>query len=134
MPTISAQGSIFEIDISTPGTPDTEIENMISFSGFDGEPSEIEVTNLKSTAKEFKLGLVDNGGFNIEYHSDYDDPGQNELRAAGETGLSKKFKLTLPNGKTFTFSGLVKNAKGISGAIDAEVMGTCSIRITGSVV
>jgi hypothetical protein len=131
--TISAQGSIFEVETSEVGNPDTEIEDMISFSGFDGEPSEIEVTNLKSAAKEFKLGLVDNGGFNIEFHSDYDDAGQNALRAAGESGLSKKFKLTLPNNKSFTFSGLVKNAKNISGAIDAQVMGSASIRITGAV-
>jgi hypothetical protein len=132
MPTISAQGSTFEVNEETTGLPDTEIEEMLSFSGLDGEPSEIEVTNLKSTAKEFKLGLVDNGGFNIEYNSDYDDAGQNVLRAAATTDL-KKFKLTLPNGKSFTFSGYIKNAKNISGAIDADVKGGCSIRISGAV-
>jgi hypothetical protein len=131
---ISAQGSTFELDVSVPGTPDTVIENMFSYSGLDGEASEIEVTNLRSGAKEFKLGLKDNGGFNIEYHIDYDDPGQNNLRAAGESGDTKRFRLTLPNNKTLSFDGLVKNAEGISGGIDATVNGGASIRISGSVV
>jgi hypothetical protein len=131
---ISAQGSDLEIDVTTPGTPDTVIANMFSFSGLDGEASEIDVTNLNSTAKEFKLGLKDNGGFNIEYHVDFDDAGQNDLRAAGVSGATKKFMLTLPNAKTLTFSGLVKNADSISGGVDATVNGGASIRITGAVV
>ncbi|MFT7372071.1 MAG: hypothetical protein ACI9T9_000752 [Oleiphilaceae bacterium] len=131
---ISAQGSTFEIDVTTPGTPDTVVENMFSYSGLDGEASEIDVTNLNSTAKEFKLGLKDNGGFNIEYHIDYDDIGQNALRAAGVSGLTKRFTLTLPNNKNLTFNGLVKNADSISGAIDGTVNGGASIRITGAVV
>ncbi len=35
----------------------TNIANIKDFSGFDGSASELEVTNLDSVAKEFKLGL-----------------------------------------------------------------------------
>lgn len=130
---ISAQGCILEIDSDTVGTPDTEIANLSGFSGLDGEASEIDVTNLKSTAKEYKLGLKDFGNFSIEYHVDYDDAGQTILRDAGISGVTKKLKLTLPNGKSLTFSALVKNADSISGGVDATINGGASFRITGNV-
>jgi hypothetical protein len=131
---ISAQGSTLEIDVSVSGTPDTEIANLFSFSGLDGEASEIDVTNLTSAAKESKLGLKDYGNFSIEYHVDFDDAGQNDLRAAGVSGDTKSFTLTLPNAKTLSFDALVKNADSISGGIDATVNGGASLRITGAVV
>jgi len=130
---ISAQGTTIDIDSTTPGTADEGIDNIFSFSGFDGEASEIDTTNMNSSAKEFRLGLKDNGSFSIEYHTDYDDPGQNALRAAGLTGETKAFLVTLPNGKEISFNGLVKNADAISGGIDAVLTSSASIRITGAV-
>ncbi|MGJ8680516.1 phage tail tube protein [Paraglaciecola sp.] len=130
---ISAQGCTLEIDVAAAGTPDTEIANLFSFSGLDGEASEIDVTSLSSTAKEYKLGLKDYGNFSIEYHVDFDDAGQDDLRSAGVSGDVKTFRLTLPNGRTLTFSALVKNADSISGGVDATVNGGASLRITGAV-
>lgn len=130
---ISAQGTTVQIDTTTPGTPDTAIANVFSFSGFDGEASEIDVTNLTSTAKEFRLGLKDYGGFSIEFHPDYSDSGQDTLRAAGVAGTQKTFRVTLPDSTTLTFAGFVKNADSVSGGIDAVLTGSASIKITGDV-
>lgn len=130
---ISAQGTTVQIDTTTPGTPDTAIANVFSFSGLDGEASEIDVTNLTSTAKEFRLGLKDYGGFSIEYHPDYSDSGQDTLRAAGVSGAQKTFRVTLPDATTLTFAGFVKNADSVSGGIDAVLTGSASIKITGDV-
>jgi hypothetical protein len=121
---INAQGSTVTIET-------TAIKNIISFSGLDGEASEIDVTNLSSTAKEFKLGLKDFGAFSMEIHPDYDDAGQELLRNAGTA--VKAFVVTLPNEKTLSFKGLVKNADSISGGIDGVINGTVSIKITGPV-
>lgn len=128
---INAQGTTIEVDSSSPGTPDTEIGNIASFSGFDGEASEIDVTNLRSTAKEFKLGLKDFGAFSMEIHPKYSDAGQTVLRSAGSS--IKTFKVTLEDATTLTFQGLVKNADSISGGIDAVVTGTVSVKVTGDV-
>lgn len=128
---IDAQGATLQVDNATPGTADTAIANIKSFSGFDGEASEIDVTNLSSTAKEYKLGLKDFGTFSVEMNPDYSDSGQNVLRAAGSS--LKTFLLTLPNGTTAGFSGYVKNADSISGGVDGVVDGSVSIKITGSV-
>lgn len=130
---INAQGATLEVDVAIAGTPDTEIANLKSFSGFDGEASEIDVSNLSSTSKEFRLGLKDSGSFGIEWHPDYSDAGQNDVRAAESSGATKTFRLTLPNGTTATFAGLVKNAGSISGGVDGVVDGSVAIKITGDV-
>lgn len=130
---IKAQGSTLQVDTSTPGTPDTAIANLKSFSGFDGEASEIDVSNLSSTSKEFQIGLTDSGTFSLEWHPDYSDSGQNAVRSAQATGSVKAFLLTLPNGSTAAFDGLVKSAGAISGGVDGVVDGSVSIKITGDV-
>lgn len=131
---ISAQGSTLMISSTSEGEASTPIGNMISFSGFDGEASEIDYTNLSSTAKESGLGLIDYGAFNVEWHIDYDDAGQTAARSAASSSEKRRFKLTLPNGKVRGFDGLVKNANSLNGAVDAALTGTLSVKITGPVV
>lgn len=111
----------------------TQIKELKTFSGFDGQASEIDVTNLDSTAKEFRLGLVDEGGFSFEMNQVNTDAGQTALRASREAGSLKQYVLTLPNAETATFSAY---AKGIptSGGVDGVVMSSVAMRITGSVV
>ena len=129
---INSQGATVEINTGTVGSETwTPISNINSFSGLDGEASEIDVTNLDSTAKEFRIGLKDNGGFSLEIHVDYADAGQNALRAAGDD--VQGFKVTLADATELAFSGLVKNADAINVGVDAVVTGSVSIRVTGAV-
>lgn len=111
----------------------TAIGNLISFDGFDGEASEIDTTNLSSTAKEFITGLQDFGGFSLEWDVDYADAGQAAMKAAQASGAIKNFKLTYPNDDTATFQGLVKNASKVSGGVDQKRSGGANIKITGAV-
>jgi len=133
---ITAQGSTLQIDVAVPGTPDTEIENVISYTGFDAEAAEIDITNLSSTAKEKLLGLQDFGSFSMEIHPDFDAgaAGQNDLRAAQASGAEKAFLLTLPDGTTVAFSARVQNATSITGGVDAALAGSVSLTITGDIV
>lgn len=128
---INAQGTTIQVDNLTPGTPDTAIGGVVSFSGLDGEASEIDTTNLSSTAKEYALGLKDYGSFSMEVQTDYADAGQDLLRAAGTT--TKTFRVTLPDATTITFAGVVKNADAINGGVDGIVTGSVSIKISGAV-
>ena len=130
---ITAQGSTLEIDDVTPGTADQAIGNVISFSGFDGEASELDITNLDSTAKEKMAGLQDFGNFSFEFHPDYSDSGQDALRAAQASGALKTFQLTLSDATTIDFTGVVKNAQSITGGVDAPLAGSAAISVSGSI-
>lgn len=111
----------------------TEISNLKTYSGFDGEAAEIDVTNLASTAKEFRTGLQDFGSFSFDWDIDLADAGQSAVRAAQASGSVKNFKLTLPNESTASFTGLVKNATNMSGGVDQIVGGSVAVKITGVV-
>lgn len=112
----------------------TQIKEAKSFKGFDGEASEIDVTSLDSTAKEFLAGLRDYGGIDFEMNWLPDDTGQVALRAAAAAGTTKNWKLTLVSGTNdvASFAGFVKSVP-ISGGVDAAVTGSFRIRITGVV-
>lgn len=132
------------VDIDTTGktvtaagnaTPLTwvKIKNLISFSGFDGQAGELDVTDMDSTAKEFLLGLQDFGTFSFDVNKDFTDAGQVALDAAKQASSVKSFKLTLPNGRTATFSAYPKNSP-LSGGVDAVLKSSgIQLRITGGV-
>lgn len=111
----------------------TNIANLVSFTGFDGQASELDATDLASTAKEFLLGLQDWGQFQFDVNKDFTDPGQLALDASKRAGTLKQYKLTLPNAKTKTFSAYCKNSP-LAGGVDALLKTSgVSLRITGDV-
>nr|WP_068832052.1 phage tail tube protein [Polaromonas jejuensis] len=134
----------FAVDVDTTGktitagagtaTPNTytAVKNIKTFSGFDGTASEIDTTNLDSTAKEFMLGLVDNGQFSMELDNDNADAGQLALRAKRDSGVKSIFKLVLPDASTASFSGYVKK-KSMNGGVDQALKSSVDIRISGAV-
>jgi hypothetical protein len=123
---ITASGS------ATP-TTFTNVANVKTFSGFDGSASEIDVTNLQSTAKEYRLGLTDPGQFTIEIDYDGTNAGHIALRSKQSSGVLCSFQLTLPNLSVITFSGYVKKFS-LAGGVDAVAKTSVDIRISGSVV
>ncbi len=110
----------------------TQVNNIKDFTGFDGSASEIDVTNMSSTAKEFRLGLVDPGQFSMNVDQDNTDPGQIAVRAKQQSGVISNFKLQLPNGNVASFTGFVKKF-GTQGGVDAVVKSAIDIRISGAV-
>jgi hypothetical protein len=117
---------------ATPNTY-TAVKNLNTFAGFDGQASELDKTNLDSTAKEVMLGLVDYGQITFGLDQDNADAGQIACRAAYVGGTTKLWKLTLPNTNVASFSGLVKQF-GIAGGVDKVVeVPSLVIRVTGPV-
>ena len=110
----------------------TNVANVKDFSGFDGSASELEVTNLDSVAKEFKLGLTDPGAFSINIDYDSVNAGHVALRAKQVSGLLSNFKLTLPNATVITFTGFVKKFS-LAGGVDAVAKTSVDIRISGAI-
>lgn len=113
----------------------TQVNNIKDFSGFDGSASELDRTNLSSTAKEFVLGLVDPGQFSINFDVDMNDPGQAAVRSKQQSGVISNFKLVLPGAVanlTYTFTGFVKKLT-VTGGVDAIAKSSVDIRISGTV-
>jgi hypothetical protein len=111
----------------------TTIAEVKSFSGLDGSASEIDVTHLGSTAKEYRLGLVDEGGFTFEMNRVAADPGQAALLTSRNAGTLKTYKLTLPNAEVATFTAFAKTFP-VAGGVDGVVSHSIGLRISGAVV
>lgn len=129
MAAIDAQGTTFTINSQTVG-------GIISFSGFDGEAADIDITTLASTAKEFRQGLQDYGNFTLELIRDPNDAGQAEILAQRAAQTTSTCVLTFPDDVTLnvaTFSAYVKSLT-TEGGVDDVVRGNSNLRITGSVV
>ncbi|WP_018435353.1 phage tail tube protein [Paraburkholderia atlantica] len=132
---ISAQGSKFSVGAVAEGGGDptyTQVKNVKSFSGFDGTATELDATDLDSTAKEKLLGLMDEGSFSIDINTNMADPGQAALKAGQRSSAKLPFKLETPDGYSYTFNGYVKSFP-LQGGVDAILATTVQMTITGSV-
>jgi hypothetical protein len=116
---------------ATPATF-TNVGNLKDFSGFDGSSSEIDRTNMSSTAKEYLLGLTDPGQFTINIDYDAANAGHAALRAKQVSGAISNFQLTLPNTNVITFTGFVKKFS-LAGGVDALLKTAVDIRISGAI-
>lgn len=110
----------------------TNVVNVKTFTGFDGAASEIDITNLDSVAKEYKLGLVDAGNFSFEIDYDNTNAAHVALRSKQSSGVLTSFKLTLPNTNVITFSAYVKKFS-LAGGVDAVARTSVDLRISGPV-
>src|SRR5262249_16239737 len=129
---ISSQGTQLFIDQGGSPTVWTQIKDVNTFRLAGGERSEISVSNLDSTAKEFLLGLKDNGNLEITLSHVASDPGQSALRSALSLSTPSPFKLTFSDNTYLRFAGLVKS-NSLSGGVDAKVDTSFSIRLSGDI-
>lgn len=106
-----------------------------------GTAAEIDVSDLSSTAKEFVVGLADNGAFTFDVFYDPMDPGQINVETLRETGAIASWRLHIrnpigvgsPTGfVVLTFNGFVQTFP-VTLAVDAAVTGSVSVRITGAI-
>lgn len=125
---VNSQGTTLSI-----GVVPTLIAGLVSYSGFDGESTEIDTTTLSSTAKEFEIGLEDFGNFGVELLSDLADPGQAAMNQAKTDRTLDEYILTFSDLSTATWSGYVKSFTQ-TGAVDDVDKSSATIRISGTVV
>jgi hypothetical protein len=133
MATILTQGTTITVEDEL--TAAQTIGGHVSITGLaSGAATEIDTTNLASTAKEFRQGLQDNGSFTLEVNRDYDDVGQAELIAMRAAQAARPFVITLPEGTTNTisFTGFCTSFTSDINA-DGIVTGSATIRISGDV-
>ena len=112
----------------------TQINQVKDFKPSGSSASEIDVTDLSSSAKEFLTGLRDNGSFSMSIFCLPTDPGQIAAKAKFDASAVASFKLTTPDAKTYTFSAMVKSFPTVpDGTIDSVLTGSIELRVTGAV-
>lgn len=97
-----------------------------------GQSDEIEVTVLASEAKEFTVGLADNGTFSMSGNWKADDEAQTVLRTARDDGEPRAYRTVFKDGSSSSFLGLVTQFTW-DAAPNGTVNGTFNVRITGAV-
>ena len=86
----SAQGSILKIN-------GTEIAEVSEFGGPSISRPKVDVTHLRSTAREYIAGLQDTGSFTFTMNYIPTDPGQLALRQSLGVEQVQQFDVLLPN-------------------------------------
>lgn len=132
---IKTQGSTLQVGDAVPGTSPLSyltVGDLQSISGPGGQAAEIDTTHLGSAAKEYLIGLPDNGEITLAGSFVESDVGQRELRTAREAQTSRDVKITLSDGVILAFVAFVR-AFSINEQPDTKVDFSCTLRVTGAV-
>lgn len=96
-----------------------------------GEAADIDTTHLESTAKEYLIGLPDEGNIEISMNAIASDAGHSELITAKDAQTRRWLKFTWSNGNVWYVKGLVKKYTWSAG-VDAKIEASASFRLTGA--
>jgi hypothetical protein len=132
---ILVQGTL--IQRGNGATPEvfTTIGEIIDFDGPGGESTEIPTTHVLSAAQEFRIGLRDEGTFNLTVNFLPGDAGQLGLQADRASAVIRNFRVTYTDAGAAkdSFSAYVKGFRK-KGSRDGVVSATVTLRISGVVV
>lgn len=128
---IETQGTIISIGSGNPIVY-SEISEVKSFTGPGGSAAVIDVTHLRSTAKEKRMGLADEGQLSMTINYVPSDPSHIALRAARASRTKTPFKLVFTDLTEWTFEAFVLQFS-TSGGVDNVVEGSVTLEITGAI-
>jgi hypothetical protein len=127
---VSAQGTLCQIRTSTGPTVYTTVKGVTSYSGLDGQRTENDVTDFESLAHEMRLGLKNNGSFQLQGWRNDTDVGQAKVLSELNNTVSTPWKIVLNNGHFYSFNAFVKSFS-IAGGVDASTAMTISLTVDG---
>ena len=96
-----------------------------------GEAADIDVTHLESLAKEYLIGLPDEGNIEIAMNAIVSDNGHSELITAKDAQTRRWIKITWSNGTVFYIKALVKKYTWSAG-VDNKIEAAASFRTSGA--
>lgn len=103
-----------------------------TFTGFDGQASEIDITTMCSEAKEYRVGLQDFGSFNFTMNYVPSDTSQLAMQNAKAAGSALWFRLVLPGSLgEWVFQAFVRQMT-LTGGADKVLESNVVLRITGA--
>ena len=148
MAELKTQGTeIFLLDSTDSGNEVRKIGKVTGTGDLGGSAGEIDITNFDSLAKEYVVGLKDNGTVTIPYNYDPQDSTQTTIKGL-EGGANKRFVIAcseavtdptftsvfvIPTDRTtFDFTAGVQSMTKAAGTDDVW-RGTITLRISGAI-
>ena len=132
---LESQGMVIQKSDGASPEVYTTIDEVTSIGGPDGSASEIDKSDLSSTAKVFGMGLKDNGSVALEIMYIPSNTQHAAMRTDWGNRAAGNYKILFTDSPqtTWTFNAYVQNFS-ISAAIDATLTGSVSLRINGDVL
>lgn len=133
---LESQGIQLDIDLGDVSpTAWTEITDAKDINFRTGSATVIDVTDLRSVAKEKRMGLPDEGQCTFTLMFRPKTPSHAELVAAKADRQARDFRITLtddPTPTVYYFTGFVLSVP-LSANVDAVIESNVTIEITGAV-
>lgn len=131
---LDSQGMV--IQRSNGASPEvyTAIPEVSEMSGPGGQAAEIDVTDLSSSAKEFRMGLQDEGQVSLSLNWIPANTVHAGLRTDRSNQTLRNFKILFTDSPqtTWSFAAFVLGLE-ISNSVDDVVKATVTLRISGSI-
>lgn len=105
------------------------IGREIQYQG--GQSTEIDVTTICSSAKEFRLGLDDPGTMSLSGHWKQGNAGHNAIRTASTDKKTRLIEVTFEDGSIFRALAIVSQ-RSFAAAVDGVVTAQYNFRLTGA--
>ena len=96
-----------------------------------GESADIDTTHLESEAKEYLIGLPDEGNIEIAMNAIEGDAGHEALIDAKDSQERRWLKITWSSGAVWSIKALVKKYTW-SASVDAKIEAAASFRTSGA--
>ncbi|HEU4376280.1 MAG TPA: phage tail tube protein [Telluria sp.] len=127
---VSTAGFKLEVSVDD-GTTWLEVSQNTDIPDVAQEASDLDATNLQSTAKEYIAGLKDSQSVTLTGQRVVLSVGQNALRDNAGAVTAFKFRNTYSDGSILSYSATIKKF-GVTGGTDAVMMFTATIRPSGA--
>jgi len=134
---LASQGMTISVGDAASPEVYTTISDNSDISGPDGSAGEIEVTDLSSTAKEFKRGLTDNGNISMTIMFIPANVQHAQLRSDfnSSTEIARNYQMTFTDSPAtlWTFSAYVASLS-VSNSLDGVTTANVTLRVKGGIV
>lgn len=108
-----------------------KVGEVINIGAPSGEAADIDTTHLESTAKEYLIGLPDEGNIELAMNAMTDDVGHLELITAKDAQERRWLKITWSNADVWYVKALVKKYTWSAG-VDTKIEAAASFRTSGA--
>lgn len=132
MARLAAKGCKFQYGNGSGSETFTDVAQVRSIGDFGGDSSEIDCTDLASTAKEYLMGLPDNGDVQVTIAYDPSDVRHNAFFTREYLQSSNNYKIVTGTAN-WAFAAYVKSFKIVGLAPDGLVEAQVTLRINGAI-